>query len=446
MEQIVIKKIYEVKTQYIETSVQVCIVNKLVLVDTHICGISGDMFLSSLVNAGANEDKIIKKINVIEKEFPGSQIVELAFNTVKVNGIRATRLSVMVEEEIKERKALEMLRIIKNCCKKVDLSKRGTELVTDSLKAIIRAESYVHGLKPENLHLHESSSVDTGIDLIGSAIALEDLGLLENTKFLVSTVAVGGGFTKFSHGIVSNPTSAVLEILRVMRIPIIGGPVPSEITTPTGAAILFGLKAESTKYYPEFVISGTGCGTGTKVFEKVPNILRICIGSSPLKEVVSKDLVSVLETNIDDISGEVIGYLMEKIANYGNEVKDVTIVNGLTKKNRPVHILKVICSIEVEMKIINLIFLETGSLGIRRSLCERFKLERYSISMPVELNNVKQTIGVKVAKDSNGNFIGIKPEYEDIKKLSMKLGSSFKETQSMVNSLIFQKRLNDIKS
>jgi uncharacterized protein (TIGR00299 family) protein len=421
-------------------------VNKLVLVDTHICGISGDMFLSSLVNAGANKDKIIKKISIIEKEFPGSKILELAFKTVRVNGIQATRLSVSVEEEIKERKALEMLRIIKNCCKKVEMSKIGTQFVTDSLKVIITAESYVHGLKPKYLHLHESSSIDTGIDLIGSAIALEDLGLLEDTKFLVSSVAVGGGFTEFSHGKVSNPTSAVLEILRFMKIPIIGGPVPSETTTPTGAAILFGLKAETIEYYPEFVISGIGCGTGAKVFEKVPNILRVCIGNSPLKEPVSKDLVSVLETNIDDISGEVIGYLIEKIAKCGDEVKDVTIVNGLTKKNRPVHILKVICSIEIEMKVINLIFLETGSLGIRRLLCERFKLDRYSLSMPVEINNVRQTISIKVAKDSSGNVIGIKPEYEDIKKLSLKSGISFKETQNRVNILIFQNRLNDIKS
>lgn len=420
--------------------------NKLVFVDAHICGISGDMLLSSLVNAGANKDKIIKKINVIEQEFPGSRIVELDFRNVKANGIQATRLFVKVEEEFNERNALEMITIMKNCCKKVELSKTGTQFVTNSLKAIIRAECYVHGLKPKYLHLHESSSIDTGIDLIGSAIALEDLGLLDNTRFFVSSVAVGGGFTEFSHGIVSNPTSAVLEILRFMKIPIIGGPVPSEITTPTGAAMLCGLKAESTKYYPEFTLARIGCGTGTKVFEKVPNILRICIGNTPPKEIVSKDLVSVLETNIDDISGEVIGYLIEKIAKLGNGVKDVTIVNGLTKKNRPVHILKVICSVEIEKKVINLIFIETGSLGIRRLLCERFKLDRYSLSIPVELNNVKQTISIKVAKDSDGNFIGVKPEYEDVKKLSMKSGISFKETQSMVNSLIFQKRLNDIKS
>lgn len=427
-------------------NVQVYIVSKLVCVDTHICGISGDMFLSSLVNAGANKDKIIKKINLIEKEFPGSNIRKIAFKNVKVNGIQATRLYVRVEEETRKRNALEMLRILNNCCKKVEMSTRGTELVTNSLKAIIRAESYVHGLKPKELHLHESGSIDTGIDLIGCAIALEDLGLLDDAEFFVSGVAIGGGFTEFSHGIVSNPTSAVLEILRIMKIPIIGGPVPSEITTPTGAAILFGLGAKSTKYYPEFIITNIGCGTGTKVFEKVPNILRICIGNSPLREMVSKDLVSVLETNIDDMTGEVMGYLIEKIAKYGDQVKDVTIVNGLTKKNRPVHILKIICSVEIEMKVVNLIFVETGSLGIRRMLCERFKLDRYSLSMPVKLNNVKQTISIKVAKDSNGNFMGIKPEYEDIKKLSIKAGISFKETQSKVNSLIFQKRLNDIKS
>lgn len=403
------------------------------------------MFLSALVDAGANKNKIIEKVNLIKDEFPGSKLFHIGFDVVDSNGIRATKLSLGLEEDIKERDAIEMLRIIKNCCAKADISKKGSKFVTDSLLAIINAESLVHDLEPKHLHLHESGSIDTGIDLIGSAVALDDLGLLENTRFFISKVAVGGGFTEFSHGKVSNPTTAVLEILKTTKIPVVGGPVDSEITTPTGAAMLFGLKVESIRFYPEFIIDKVGSGTGTKVFKNVPNILRICIGNYPSMDGNFKDLVTVLETNIDDVSGEVAGYLIEKLCSFGDEVKDVTITNGITKKNRPAYILKVICTKNIEMKIINTIFLETGSLGIRRSISERFKLDRYILAVPVEVNNIKQTINIKISKDSRGNIISIKPEYEDLMVLAEKSNTSFRITQNIVNSQIFHRKFYDIK-
>src|SRR5690606_7912467 len=141
-----------------------------------------------------------------------------------------------------------------------------------------------------------------------------------------------------------NPTNAVLEISKDLKIPIIGGPVSSEISTPTGVAILSGLKIRRMQFYPEMTVEKIGYGAGKKRFEKIPNILRICIGLDYKEDLISKDFVTVLETNIDDVSGEILGNLAERLSAPELGVKDFSIVNGLTKKNRPVNILKVICS------------------------------------------------------------------------------------------------------
>jgi pyridinium-3,5-bisthiocarboxylic acid mononucleotide nickel chelatase len=416
-------------------------VTKIAVVDAQVCGISGDMFLCALVDCGADKNKIIRKIKLIEKQFNGSTIKSLDFITSESNGIKATKLMIDLEEKIAERKALEMLRILARCCEIAKLNERGKYFVIESMKAIIRVESIIHNKDPRDLHLHESASIDTGIDLIGTAIALDDLDLLNNTVFYVTKVAVGGGFTKFSHGIVPNPTNAVLEMLKDLKIPIIGGPVNSEVTTPTGVAILFGLNAKKTLFYPDISVNQIGYGSGLKKFDGVPNLLRVCIGTPNYDVSISKDTVSILETNIDDTTGEILGNLMEKLSSSDLGVKDVTITNGLTKKNRPVHILKVICSEQTEKKIVSTIFEETGTLGIRRTNNERYRLNRYNIILPININNKNFVINAKVSKDALGNVVRVKPESESIKYIAQKSNNSYRKTLEIVNNLIFQKKL-----
>jgi pyridinium-3,5-bisthiocarboxylic acid mononucleotide nickel chelatase len=312
------------------------------------------------------------------------------------------------------------------------------------MKTIIRVESRIHDKEVKNLHLHESSSIDTAADLIGSATALDDLNLFFDTTFYSTKVAVGGGTTQFSHGTIPNPTNAVLEIFRILEIPIAGGPVHSEMTTPTGAAILAGLNPKIISTYPEFIPHKIGYGAGFKKFDGVPNILRISIGRSNINYSMQSDTVSVLETNIDDMTGEMIGDLVEKLSKQDAGVKDVTLVSGITKKNRPVHILKVICSEDVEKKIIELIFNETGTLGIRKTLNERYKLERFSVLLPIIIENHEFVINIKISKDQQGKIINIKPEYDNVKEIANKLGLSLKKTMETVNNLIFQRNLYDV--
>ena len=325
-------------------------VTKIAVIDAQLCGISGDMFLSALVDCGANRVKIIKKIRQIEKLFVGSTLRDIDFLTTESNGIKATKLHLALEEKYFERQATEMLRIMTKCCETAKLSEKGKQFVINSLKTIIRVESAIHNKSPKDLHLHEASSIDTAIDLIGSAVALEDLNLFDDTVFYTTKVAVGGGITSFSHGIVPNPTNAVLEMLKNLKIPIVGGPVDSELTTPTGVAILGGLNAQKMLFYPTIYINKIGYGSGIKKFDNIPNLLRVCVGSNIGEDNISKDFVSVLETNIDDVSGEILGNLVEKLSSAELGVKDVSIVSGLTKKNRPLSILKVICSEKSEKK------------------------------------------------------------------------------------------------
>ena len=326
---------------------------KVVVIDPQVAGISGDMFLSALVDCGANKNRIINNIKMIEKLFSDTRIKKIEFINSESNGIRATKFLFEIEEKLLERKASEILRILANCCDVTNLSEMAKKFVMETIKTIVRAESRIHDKEVIDLHLHESSSIDTAADIIGSATALDDLNLFFDTTFYSTKVAVGGGTTQFSHGTVPNPTNAVLEIFRILEIPITGGPAHTEMTTPTGAAILAGLNPKIISTYPEFIPHKIGYGAGFKKFEGIPNILRISIGKSNIHDSIQLDTVSVLETNIDDMSGEMMGHLVEKLSKQDVGVKDVTLVSGITKKNRPVHILKVTCSEDIEKGIIH---------------------------------------------------------------------------------------------
>jgi uncharacterized protein (TIGR00299 family) protein len=419
---------------------------KIIVIDSQVAGISGDMLLSSLVDNGANKDKVLNSIIKIQDHFPDTRINKAEFVRTESNGTKATRFIFDFDEKPQEKNAVDMYRIIANCCHNSDLSEKAKKFVIESIKTIISVESKIHNKDVKDLHLHESSSIDTGADLIGCAAALDDLDLLNNSTFYTTTVAIGGGLHTFSHGISPNPTNAILEIFRMHEITIMGGPVDSEITTPTGAAMLVNLGPENIRHYPEFIPQKIGYGTGTKEFKGIPNVLRVTIGKPGFYGNVQTDTVTVLETNIDDINGEVMGNLVDRASTlYKNEIKDITVVNGITKKNRPTHILKIICSDYSEKKIAELIFSETGTLGIRKSRMERYILERFNLMVPIEIEAEKFIINVKLSKNSKGEITYIKPEYDDVKRISDKLNYPLKKTMETVNNLIFQKRLYDIR-
>jgi pyridinium-3,5-bisthiocarboxylic acid mononucleotide nickel chelatase len=418
--------------------------NKIIIIDPQLTGISGDMLLSSLVDCGANKNKIIKNIDKIQHYFPDTKINKIEFIKTESNGIKATRFIFDFDEKLKEKNATDMYRIIANCCHNTELSEKAKKFAIESIKTIIKVESIIHNKEIKDLHLHESSSIDTGADLIGCATALDDLDLLNNSTFYTTKVAVGGGLTKFSHGIITNPTNAILEIFKIFKLPIKGGPIQTELTTPTGASMLVNLNPEKTTNYPEFIPEKIGYGTGTKEFDGIPNILRVSIGIPEFFNNIQTDFVTVLETNIDDISGEIIGNVIDKISTENPFVKDITIINGITKKNRPTYMLKVICSEDIEKDIAKTIFQETGTLGIRKSKMERYILARFNLLVPIKIEKENFVINVKISKRSNGEITNIKPEFEDVKKIADKLNYPLKRTIEIVNNLISQRNLYDI--
>jgi pyridinium-3,5-bisthiocarboxylic acid mononucleotide nickel chelatase len=418
--------------------------SKIIIIDPQLTGISGDMLLSSLVDSGADKDKIIKNIDKIQHYFPDTQINNIDFIKTESNDIKATRFIFDFDEKIKEKNATDMYRIIANCCHNIGLSEKAKKFAIESIKTIIHVESLIHNKEIKDLHLHESSSIDTGADIIGCATALDDLDLFNNSTFYTTKVAIGGGLTKFSHGIITNPTNAILEIFKIFKIPIQGGPIDTELTTPTGASMLVNLNPKKITNYPAFIPEKIGYGTGAKEFEGIPNILRISIGQTDFFNNIQTDFITILETNIDDINGEIIGNLIDKISTESILVKDVTVFNGITKKNRPTYILKVICSDEIEKDIAKIIFKETGTLGIRKSRMERYILNRFNLLIPIEIEKENVVINVKISKNSTGEITNIKPEFEDIKKIAVKFNYPLKRTIEIVNNLISQRNLYDI--
>ena len=198
---------------------------------------------------------------------------------------------------------------------KIGISEKAKVFAKESIKSLINAESKIHGEPVESVHFHEASSIDTVIDIIGSAIALDDLNYFSE-EIISTPVSVGGGTLNFSHGIVSNPASAILEIFRNSSIIIAGGQAKEEITTPTGACMLVNLADSCLEFYPAMKVKSIGYGAGKKNFESFANVLKIVEGEK--SEQYQRDSVQVLETNLDDVSGEVLGHMIDKVIATGD--------------------------------------------------------------------------------------------------------------------------------
>ncbi|MCE7697628.1 MAG: nickel pincer cofactor biosynthesis protein LarC [Methanobacterium paludis] len=231
-------------------------------------------------------------------------------------------------------------------------------------------------------------------------------------------VALGGGRIKSEHGMLSVPTPATLEILK--NVPVFGGPVDYELATPTGAAIFVNMVDEFCSFYPLIRNRKIGYGAGKHDLE-IPNILRIMNGDSQ----VPTDNVSILETNLDNVTGEVIGHTFQKLMEVG--ARDVTVIPTITKKNRPGHLLRVITKPSNCDKISEAIIRETGTLGVRvLPYVHRNIVSRKIIPVEVAINGMKRKIRIKVGMIGD-EVISSKVEYEDAKKLSEETGIPLKD-------------------
>ena len=364
------------------------------------------MFIAALLDLGADFNKIKKALESIKGDI-GEFTVKS--EKIKKDGIASTSYSFEFgKKEINIKKALEAI-------DKAKISKKAKKLAKNCMETLASAEAKVHGVKKEELHLHEAS--DSIADFVTTAVALDDLKLLD-AHIISTTVNTGKGFFVFHGKRQPVPGPATTEILK--NIPIFGD-IDSELTTPTGATLLKNLVDEYVEDLPELVIKKTGYGAGQKNLE-IANILKVAICETTNHDIKSEK-ISVLETNIDDISGEIIGYATEKLLEEG--AKDVSITPVLMKKNRPGHLLRIVCKKEDEKRLSKIVMEETGSLGVRVSTeAHRYVLKRKIITKDVDIAGQYYKVRYKVAKDEKGKTIVAKPEFEDIKKIASKTGLS----------------------
>ncbi len=279
------------------------------------------------------------------------------------------------------------------------------------------AEAKVHGTALQEVHFHEVGAVDSIVDIVGAAVGF---AYFEIEEFYTATMAVGGGTVRFSHGTWPVPAPATLELLRGVRVS--PGPVDAELLTPTGAAIITSLAG--TEGTATLLPHRWGYGSGNKVFDSIPNLLRVTLGESvPGRRGAeggpTLESVSVLEATLDNMDGEMLGHFIERAL--GEGALDVYYSVLHMKKNRPGVLLTLLCRAGDEERFCHLIFRETTTLGVRRSGQDRLVLDREIQSV----DTVYGPVRVKIGK-MGGRIVNMWPEYEDLKALSGEKGVPLK--------------------
>ncbi len=337
-------------------------------------GISGDMTLGALVDAGVD----LAAVNAAVESL-GIAGCRLVATEVKKNGFRATQVTVEHQPEHAHRH----LHHITDMIDAGQLSARQKDLAKRIFTRLGEAEAKVHGTTIRKVHFHEVGAVDSIADIVGAAVAWDLLGV---DRIEASPVPTGRGSIEIAHGRVSVPAPATAELLQ--GIPIAQSHVDCELTTPTGAAILATL-VDGFGPLPAMTIDRVGYGAGQRDLPGQANLLRLFVGESA--EPLASDQVWVLETNLDDTSGELIGYCTTKLWEAG--ALDVYTASIQMKKNRPGVLLSVLCPGEKIEKIERILFRETSTLGVRRWLVSRHKLERRQHTVTTEWGDIEGKLG-----------------------------------------------------
>ncbi|MBU4601569.1 nickel pincer cofactor biosynthesis protein LarC [bacterium] len=383
-------------------------------------GISGDMTVGALLDAGL-------KIETLEKELKklGLTGYQLEVNKVVKKGISATKFKVKIKEEGVERRFKDILTILEK-------SKLDEEIKKETKKIffnIAQAESKIHQKDIDKIHFHEIGGLDSIIDIASAVIGIKTLGIEE---IYSSALPVGKGFVKCAHGVMPVPAWATLELLK--NIPTYSGGIESEMITPTGAAII-GTLAKSFGERPLMKIERIGYGAGEKEFS-IPNLLRVSIGEKILKDENLKDgYVSdeavLIETNIDDMNPEFYDYIMDQLFSLG--ALDVFLTSIQMKKNRPAHMLSIIVYEQDLKEILEVLFSESTTLGVRIREIKRLRLAQQNFIAETKYGKIRVKVGI-----FKGEIKNIAPEYEDCKKIAeqhqVPLKEIYEEAKKVANN------------
>jgi len=399
--------------------------NRLGIIDASPSGVSGDKYLGALLDLGGKTESLGKVARVVAENLPGAGDVNVKVRRVERGDLGAQLVTVESEKKPGKRKGTEIIGSARKCVDKLGLSEWGSKFSLSTIGTLLDAESTVHGHSTAEVELQELGSADTLIDVLGVAYLVESLELT-GIKWWCSPVAVGGGTTHFSNRTYPNPPPAVAEILRKNHFAMERGLANAELSTPTGAAITVNLVSKYSESYPSIKPEIIGYGAGAKELDEVANALRLTIGES-MEAVHSHDAIVILETNLDDVSGEVIGRAVEKLMASG--ARDVTVAPVYMKKNRPGHVISVISTKEDSETLADILMAETGTLGVRELPVIRHISPRKTTEIAVKVGGKDHRIRVKLSEDHKGRTIGSKLEYEDVKKISDQTGMSVREIQ-----------------
>jgi len=411
-----------------------------IIIDCQSVGISGDRIVAALIDLGVNSERVIKSMQTAKKHIEGCESLKIEILETSRNGLRAKQIEIKAVESKQHRSGNELINAVSETAITLGLSSWAQEVANNSIKTLVAAESKLHGKKIDDVVLHEAGSIDTVADIIGVASALDILGASQNTKIYSTPVSVGGGLFKFSHGTMASPAPAALEILTQNGFDIVGGPLDFELSTPTGVSILTNLAEKTLRYFPEFRPQAIGYGAGAKEFDNVPNILRIITGEMGGSKLVH-DEVLLLETNLDDVTGETVGYTMERLLSAG--AKDVSVIPIIEKKSRPGWIISIMTEEKDVDKLTEILTSETGTLGVRTYPCHRRILTRENKKIQLDIEGEKYAVDVKIASDRLGNFVNLKPEYDDIHDLALKLNRPFREIHEKATQQARKELMNE---
>lgn len=365
-------------------------------------GIAGDMCLGALVDLGIPLEYLIMQLKTLSM----SDEYQIRHEKVMRKGQLASKIHVDISTENASIPARH-LPTITNLIAEANLPSRVKDWSQQIFQKLAIAEGLVHGLPPEKVHFHEVGATDALVDIVGTCIGLDWLGVKE---IYCSALPIGGGEIKTSHGLLSVPVPAVVKLWEMGQVPIYDNGINMELVTPTGAAIAVTL-CQDFGPCPNMKIDKVGLGAGDRDLS-IPNILQIWLGTkSEIDNSSNVDSIAVLETQIDDLNPQGIGYLFECLFAAG--ALDVFTQGIGMKKSRPGILLTVICPPHLISECEQIIFSETTTLGIRRLIQPRSILSRRLETVETKFGPIRVKIGEK-----DSQILNIQPEFEDCLAIS----------------------------
>ena len=354
-------------------------------------GAGGDMIAAAMLDAGLDFEFLKKQIATL-----GIKNFDIKLTQTKRAGLRAVSFTPAFKEDKHHRNLKDITEIISNS----KIHNKAKETAIAIFNKLAAAEALVHNKDLQEIHFHEVGALDSIVDIVSASIGMV---ALEIEKVYCSTLSIGGGTIKCAHGILPVPGPATAELLK--GVPTVGGPIDKELLTPTAAAILTTIVSQFG-VLPEMKIEKIGYGAGSLESEKFPNVLRLIIGQSVCENTANTDSVCLMEANSDDVTGEIVGFVTEKL--FESNALDVFTTPIYMKHNRPAVKISVICRIEDVPQIEEILFTEGLTFGIRKQILQRSKLQRDFAKVATEFGEIKIKTG-----SLNGRIVTAKPEFSD---------------------------------